>query len=258
MTQRSADAASARAATLEELGALLDSADPDVLLAVLENPLLSEKLLCEFLERKDLPAEVLARITRNKEWMKNYPVRLRLVRHPRTPRLATLGLIRQLFLFDLVGVSLLPSVPAEIRRLAEDMILNRLAQLPLGEKLTLARRGPTRVAGALAAEGLPQVLPLALDNAFLHEGQLLKMLAKANLPPRVVAAIAKHRKWSYNANVRMALVRNPLTPLARVLTFLPDIPLNHLRDLLKIPTLRADLKKYLEHEVDRRLGRKRQ
>ena len=229
----------ARGASREELAALLDSSELEILLAAIENPLLTEKTLCEFLERKDLPAEILAQIIKKKEWMKSYPVRLRLARHPRTPRLATLGLLRQLFLFDLVGVS-----------------LNRLKQLPLGQKLTLARRGPTRVAAALAAEGLPQVLPLALDNAFLNEGQLLKMLAKADLPPRVVAAIANHRKWSYNANVRIALVRNPLTPLARVMTFLPDISLNHLRDLSKVPTLRADLKKYLEHEVDRRLGRK--
>ncbi len=85
----------------------------------------------------------------------------------------------------------------------------------------------------------------------------MKMLARPELPPRVVAAVANHRKWSYNANVRVALVRNPLTPLARVMAFLPDIPLHHLRDLLKVATLRPDLKKYLEHEVDRRLGRKR-
>jgi hypothetical protein len=256
MTQRSVDAASARVASREELAAVLDSGDPDVLLAALENPSLNEKMLCEFLERKDLPAEVLARITKNKEWMQSYPVRLRLARHPRTPRLVTMALIRQLFLFDLVNVSLLPSVPAEIRRLAEDLILSRLLQLPLGQRLTLARRGPARVAAALAAEGLPQVLPLALDNAFLNEGQLLKMLAKVGLPPRVVAAVSNHRKWSYNANVRIALVRNPLTPLARVMTFLPDIPPHHLRDLVKVPTLRPDLKKYLEHEVARRLGRK--
>jgi len=254
--RQSADATNARAAPRDELAALLDSADPDVLLAVVENPGLNEKLLCEFLERKDLPAEVLARITKNKERMKSYPVRLRMARHPRTPRLATLALIRQLFLFDLVNVSLLPSVPAEIRRVAEDLILSRLLQLPLGQRLTLARRGPARVAAALAAEGLPQVLPLALDNAFLNEGQLLKMLAKPELPPRVVAAVANHRKWSYNANVRIALVRNPLTPLARVMTFLPDIPLHHLRDLLKVATLRPDLKKYLEREVARRGGRR--
>lgn len=257
MTQRSADAASARAASRADLTALLESTDAHVLLEALENPNLTEKHLCDFLERKDLPAEIVTQITKNREWMKSYPVRLRLARHPRTPRLAMLGLIRQLFLFDLVNVSLLPSVPAEMRRLAEDLILNRLPQLPLGQKLTLAQRGPTRVAGALAAEGLPQVLPLALDNAFLNEAQVLRMLARPELSVRVVAAVASHRKWSYNANVRIALVRHPLTPLARVMTFLPDIPLHHLRDLLKVATLRADLKKYLEHEVDRRLGRKR-
>ena len=257
MMPRSSDARGVRTASRGDLAALLDSADPDILLAALENPALDEKMLCLFLERKDLPSEVLARITKKKQWMSSYPVRLRLVRHPRTPRLVTLAVIRQLYLFDLVGVSLLPSVPAEIRRLAEDLLLNRLAQLPLGQKLTLARRGPARVAAKLAEEGLPQVLPLALDNACLNEGQLLKTLARPVLPPRVVEAISQHRKWSYNANVRMALVRHPLTPLARVLAFLPDIPVHHLRDLLSSATMREDLKSYLTHEVARRTSRKR-
>ena len=256
MMPRSSDAVGGRAAPRGDLAALLDSADPALLLTALENPALDEKMLCLFLERKDLPSEVLARIPKKKQWMSSYPVRLRLVRHPRTPRLVTLAVIRQLYLFDLVGVSLLPSVPAEIRRLAEDLLLNRLAQLPLGQKLTLARRGPARVAAKLAEEGLPQVLPLALDNAYLNEGQLLKTLARPVLPPRVVAAISQHRKWSYNANVRMALVRHPLTPLARVLAFLPDIPVHHLRDLLSSATMRPDLKSYLTHEVARRTNRK--
>ena len=105
-------------------------------------------------------------------------MRLRLARHPRTPRRFAIALLRQLYLFDLVRLSLLPSAPAEIRRVAEELMVSRVPQLPIGQKLTLARRGPARVVGALLAEGHPQAIKLALANAFLTESQVLKVLTK--------------------------------------------------------------------------------
>jgi len=246
----------ARTASREELAALVHSASEERLEALLENPLLDESHLMLLLERKDLPGSVLDRIGKKREWLESYPLRLRLVRHPRSPRLLVLRLVKQLYLFDLVNVSLLPAVPAEIRRIAEELILARLPQLPLGQKFTLARRGSGRVAGALLAEGLSQVIPLALDNAFLSEAQVLKVLARDELPPRVVAALAQHRKWSYLYNVRMALVRHPLTPLARVLSFLPDLTLRDLDELCGASTLPPNLRQYIRHEITTRSHRR--
>ncbi|MCL4524423.1 MAG: hypothetical protein M1451_11040, partial [Acidobacteria bacterium] len=186
----------------------------------------------------------------------------RVAAHPHTARLAALPLIRQLFLFDLVNLTLQPATPAEIRRIAEDVILNRLPQLALGQRLTLARRGSARVAAALLAPQNQEVfnekiVPLALDNAFLTESQVLKVLARENLPEIVPASIARHRKWSYLYNVRMALVRHPLTPLARVLAFLPEITLRDLDELSGARSLPASLKQYIRAEVALRRSRGR-
>jgi hypothetical protein len=156
-----------------------------------------------------------------------------------------------------VNLTLLPSTPAEIRRIAEEVILNRLPQLALGQRLTLARRGSARVAAGLLAEGHERVVPLALDNAFLTESQVLKVLAREELPEIVAASIARHRKWSCLYNVRMALVRNPLTPLARVLAFLPDITLRDLDELSGARSLPASLKQYIRAEVALRRSRSR-
>lgn len=248
-----------RTASRSALELLLGSGDPGVLLDSLENPALDEALLLRLLERKDIPAELLQRVSRRAEWIRSYAVKLRLARHPHTPRLIALAAVRQLFLFDLVKVSLLPSTIAEVRRIAEDLVLNRVTQLPLGQKISLARQGPARVVAALLAEGLPPVLGPALENAHLNEAQITRVLARSDLPPRVVGAIAQHPKWSACPRVRIALVRHPHTPLARVLAFLPDVALADLRDLLQLSTVRADLRTYLAHEVARRSsgGRKR-
>jgi hypothetical protein len=242
----------ARSASREELTALLHDPNEGVLLALAENPNLDESQVTQLLERLDLSANVLDAIAKEKKWLAREAVRLRLAQHPRTPKRIGLAVVRQLYLFDLVRLNLLPLAPADIRRVAEEIILTRIPHLPVGQKLTLARRGPSRVAGALLAEGHPQALKLALDNAFLTESQILKVLAKPGVPERVVAAIAQHPKWSARYNVRVALLRNPYTPPPRILAFLPHLTLADLKDIVAMQALPAQAKHYLHRELDRR------
>jgi len=244
----------ARSASGDELKGLLHEADESTLLAVLENPNLEEPHVSQMLERLDLSANVLAAIAAEGKWTASEGVRLRLARHPRTPRRISVALLRQLYLFDLVRVSLLPSAPADIRRVADEIVITRVPHLPVGEKLTLARRGSARVAGALLAEGHPQAVKLALANAFLTESQVLKVLAKPGVPERVVGAIAHHPKWSCQYNVRAALVRNAHTPVAMVRAFLPNLTLRDLKEIVKIETLEPPLRKYIKQELARRTG----
>ena len=244
--------AHARSASSEELKTLVHEASEDVLLAVAENPNLEEAHVRRLLDRLDLPAEVVGAIGGQGKWMASESVRLGLARHPRTPKLIALAAARQLYLFDLVRLSLAPSAPGDIRRAAETIIVTRVPQLPVGQKLTLARRGPARVAGALLAEGHPQVIKLALQNAFLTESQVLKVLANARVPERVVAAIAQHPKWSCRYNVRAALVRNPQTPPPSVLAFLPDLTLRDLTDISRLEGLPPHVRRYIEQERSRR------
>jgi hypothetical protein len=243
----------ARTATGEELASLLHHHAPDVLLALLDNPALVEAQLCMLLDRKDLPAEVLEEVARRKPLLKNYRVKRALAFHPRTPRLASLRLIRELYLMDLVQLTLLPGTSAELKRNAEEQLVARLPQLPLGQKITLARRGTARVTGALLAEGHAQVLSIVLDNPGLTEAQVLKALSRATLPVGVVKAIAQHRKWSHTYNVRLALVRHPSSTLSTILAYLPELTVSDLRELALPGIVSENLRKYLLAEIQQRI-----
>jgi hypothetical protein len=105
------------------------------------------------------------------------------------------------------------------------------------------------VAAALLAEGLELTIPLALNNAFLTEAQLLKVLARDDLPPAVPSGVAAHPRWSSVYSVRMALVRHPLTPLSRVLAFIPDLTLGDLEVLSGARSISPSLKEYIRSEV---------
>ena len=240
-------------ATGEELAALLHSDVHEILLTLLKNPALAETDVALLLARKNLPAAVIEEICQRRDWLKTYALKKALACHPHTPRLVSLRLLRELYLMDLVQIALLPGVSAELKRNAEDQLTTRLPQLPLGQKITLARRGPARVAGLLLSEGHPLIVPVALDNTHLTAAQILKVLAREGVPESVVQAIAHHRKWSCDYNVRLALVRNPATTLAASLSFLPELTVSDLHELAAPGIVPEPLRKYLQAETQRRI-----
>ncbi len=243
----------ARVATGEELAVLLHHPSAEVLLALLDNPALDESQLCLLLERKDLPGEILEEVARRKPLLKTYRIKRALAFHARTPRLISLRLLRDLYLMDLVQLTLTPGAPAELKLNAEEQLLARLPQLPLGQKITLARRGPARVAGALLVEGHKQLVSIVLDNPNVTEAQILKALSREKLSEAVIPAISRHRKWSVTYNVRLALVRHPSSPLATILAYLPELTVSDLRELAAPGIVSESLRKYLLAEVQRRL-----
>jgi hypothetical protein len=94
----------------------------------------------------------------------------------------------------------------------------------------------------------------ALSNPFLTEAQILKVLAQSMTPARVVTAIAEHPKWSSHYNIRLALVRNRHTPLRAVMAFLPNLTVRDLKDISTVPGIPANIKVYIQREVQRRLN----
>jgi hypothetical protein len=246
-----ADLRAARTAALEAIPALLASGGEDALRSLIDNPAFDETHMCLLLERKDLSGLLLEEISKRKTWRAIYRVRLGLAAHPHTPRLIAMRLLRELHLMDLVRISLLSASSMELRRMADERVLAQLPQLPLGQKLTLARRGSARIAAGLVAHGPEQAARAALDNSFLTESQLLKTLAKETLPERIVAIVARHEKWAKLVNIRVALLRHPHAPPERVPTLVPGLPRREIEDLLELSRLpenvRAHLRKELAH-----------
>src|SRR5579859_6639616 len=228
----------------------------EVLLALARNPNLQERDLLRLLERKDLPSEVLRAIAEHKEAVRSYAVKLGLIRHPRTPRLISLPILKFLHLFDLVRVCQTPAVPTDVKHVIEETILKRAERIPRGEKITLARRGSGRVAAGLLVTEDRELIGAALDNPFLTEAHLLRILPRQNLPSQVVESITAHEKWSSRYHLRLALIRNPLTPLRRVLEFLPDLAVNDLREICLDRRMSGQLRKYILVYCARRLNKR--
>jgi hypothetical protein len=244
-----------RTATGEALVRLIHEVPSSALLPVLENPAFDETSLSLLLQRRDLEAEFLAEVLQRRQFLKNYLIKKLLAFHPHTPRTEGLRLLRDLYLMDLVQFAISPGVLPDLKHKAEEQVIAKLPQIPLGQKITLARRSPARIAGALLAEGQPAVVRAALANPNLTEAQVLRVLARGKLPPTVPQSIAQDLKWSHVYNVRLALIRQPSVSLATVLAFLPELTVVDLRELAAPGILPENLRKYLQREIQQRLER---
>src|SRR5262249_40132530 len=149
---------------------------PDVLKAAASHPALSEELGLALLARRDVPAVALENLSKNGSAMKHRKVQVALVSHPKTPRHVSLPIARHLYIFELMQIALTPAVPADVKRAVEDAIALRLESISAGERLSLAKRGSTRIAAALLFDKEQAVMEAALVNPFMTEVFIVKAL----------------------------------------------------------------------------------
>jgi hypothetical protein len=211
---------------------------------------LTEDLVLAQLKNRDLPADDVERISQNAALMKSRKVRLALASHPHCPRRVALRLIREFFNFELMHFALMPTVAADLKRVADEQLVTRLASIGLGERISLARRSSQMVAGALLLDKETQVWKPALENPRLTETPIVKALQRGATSPAFVEAVSHHSKWSYRLEIRAALLRNAHTPLARVIEFARRIPPAQLRDILHTSRLPETIKDYLRKTLD--------
>ena len=208
------------------------STSPESLIAAASDAGLTEDLALVLLKRRDLPAQVLDHLSKNGGLMKSRKLKLALVEHPKTPRHISIPMVRHLFTFDLMQVALRPVVPADIKMAAEECLINRLEKISQGERLALAHRASGRVAAALLLDPEPRVIHAALENSRLTESAIIKALMRHAAPSAFVVAVCHHPHWSPRREIRVALLRNEKTPLARALEFARSLPPALAREIL--------------------------
>ena len=220
----------------------------DDLLLVAADPALTEDLAMAFLKRADLPSDVLEHLAKNGNALKLRKVRVALVCHPHTPRHVSVPLARQFYTFDLLKVALSPSVPADVKVAADGLLIARLKTITIGERLSLARRASGRVAGSLLLDGETRVMRTALENPRLTEAFVIQAVLRPQAGAAFIQAVAKHSKWSYRREIRLALLRTEYLSLARALEFSRGLAPPVLREVLHTSRLPARIKEQLLRE----------
>lgn len=234
---------------LEEL---VGSQSVETLRDVAASPRLTEDIALSLLTRRDLPHQAIEDLARNGAVMKHRKVIIAVAGHPRAPRHVSLPIVRHLYTFELMQLALAPSLPADLKMAIEETLIARLETISEGERMTLARRGSTRIAATLLCDPQPRIIHAALANPHLTEVCVVKGLLKDDAPAALVKAVCDHAKWSLRRDVQVALLRSEETPLARVLAIAHALPVQVLRDVLSHSRLDARVKTYLLHDIEER------
>lgn len=246
------DAAASPARAAEPLENLIQSRALDTLLAAAVDTRMTEDLALTFLARRDLPERVLDALSKNPSAMKHRKVINAVVRHPRTPRHVSLPVARRLYTFELMELALTPNVAADLKMVAEEAIIGRMESISAGERMTLARRASTQVAAALLLDPEQRIVETALDNPYLTEPWVVKALLRDQTPVHLAQLVCVHPKWSVRHEVRLTLLRNPHTPLARAIAIADSLPVGSVKEVLALSRLPQNVRTYLEQQLERR------
>jgi hypothetical protein len=231
--------------------------DVDALRAAASHTSLTEDLALTLLDRRDIPSAVLDDLSKNGRVMKYRKVLLAVMQHPHTPKHVSLPIIRRLYTFELMNVTLLPSVAADVKLAAEETLVSRFGTIAAGEKLTLGKQGSARVAAGLLNDPNRRVVAAALDNPYLTEAWVIKAVVRKDASEILAHHVSRHQKWSVRKDVRAALLRNELTPLANTIEFASVFSIADLKDIFYQSALPEKTKEYLLTIAEAREAKKR-
>ncbi|GAB7028111.1 hypothetical protein [Geotalea toluenoxydans] len=236
----------------DELYLVLQSPSMEVLRAALRNPALDEAHLLTLLKRRDLSEDLIKAIHKLPLTGESHNLKLALVKNPNIPGTIITTLLPHLYLFELVAVCFLPGVTPDQKLAAERAVIQRIPTTPLGNKLTLARRGTAPVLEALLREGDPQVVEICLSNPQIKEAFIFQFLGSARATAENISMIARHPRWKTRPNIIGAILKNQRTPLIWFDLFLPGLNSAELKKLLASGRLDSPRKKAVEEALHRR------
>jgi hypothetical protein len=235
-----------------DLERLVHDPSPEILIAVAADARLTEDLTLALLNHRDLPREALESVSKNGSLMRQRKVRMAVVTHPRTPRHVSVPTIRHLYTFELMQVALLPSIQPDVKRAAEEVLINKLASISSGERITLARRSSGRVAAALLLDKEDRIMQAALANPQMTEVSIVKVLKAEHGTELLAPAVSRHQKWSYRNDVKAALLGNKNTPSGRLIHLAAELPINLIKDVLRSGRLSRQAKNSLMAVLENR------
>jgi hypothetical protein len=131
-----------------------------------------------------------------------------------------------------MNFALTPAVAPDVKRAAEEQLIMRLESLPVGQKITLARRASGRVAAALLQTQDQKILAPALDNKQMTEALVVQALMKPRAPERLYVLVSQHSAWQNRREIQIALLRSEKTPLDRAQEFAKSFSAEFLHEIV--------------------------
>ena len=204
--------------------------------------------------RRAMPLAFLEAVASVSPWSERPRLLALVVLNPKAPRPLAQRLVSSLYWHDLAEVAATARVPAAVRARAEGLLKDGLADMRVGDRVTLARLATPPLLPPLLADSEKQVVEAALINPRLREEDLTTALRRDDARTTLVEAAAACTRWATSYAVKLAIVLQPRTPLPLALERITSLVPRDLRRLALDPSLRpliqAAARKVIEQEAE--------
>lgn len=235
----------ARIADTEELWQFVRDPSSDVVISAIINQNLTEDMAVFIAKKKNTSPEVLGLLASDLRFKGSYKLKLAVCKNPKTPLKIVMSLLKFLRIFDLGDITKNQNVPINIRQKIEYSIFEKMAALPSGVKVALARRSSINVVMSLLERGDKRVISSCLESPLMTEDHLCALINKLSSRPLFIRTVAEHAQWSLRYRIRYALVRNYYTPMTYVTGFIQTMKSSDLRDLYADEALPASTRPFI-------------
>lgn len=107
--------------------------------------------------------------------------------------------------------------------------------VPLGERVSWARRPDRRTIERLLFDPSPRVVRRLLNNPKLIEADVLRIASRRPTLPSVLEEVFAHARWGQRTGIMEALILNPHTPLRIACGLVGLLDAQHARRIAKQP-----------------------
>lgn len=236
---------------------LIKDGNKEVQAAVLESARITEIEVVAIARSRKTGDELLRKIALNRDWLKNYKVRVALTNNPKTPLPISLRLLATLLDADLKRLTKSEEVAQELIVAAERAMAERasakrapgkpltpkdekpksrlqeIKDLPVPEKIKLAMVGDKEARSILMKDSNKQVVEAVLDSPKIAEQEIVTIANSRSVADELLRKIATRREWMKNYQIRLALANNPKTPLPIGLKIVGTLMISDLKRLSK-------------------------
>lgn len=183
--------------------------------------------------RRAVPRAFLDALVSTPPWSRDGRVLAAVVLSPLALARTCIPLLPSLAWHDLAEVARTLRVAPPVRARAEALLLERLPDMRLGDRIAVGRVATPPVLRALLRGGEPRVTQACLQNPRLREEDLLAVMRAVDVPVVLLEAAGRSRRWCERYDVRLELVLQQRTPLPLALAQITSLVQ---RDLVRVST----------------------
>lgn len=110
-------------------------------------------------------------------------------------------------------------------------VTQKIASLSVAQRMSLAMKGSREERSILIRDPNKLVSTAVLSSPKMTESEIESIAKMANVSEEILRIVGSNRGWVKNYNVMLALVRNPKSPVAMAMNFLPRLNDKDLRQL---------------------------